>query len=197
MNCKQAQRLILSDAANSDVQRHLADCSDCRVAQQRALRLQQLLTVKRHETPGQHYFDGFLDNFHRRLATTTAPQPTFWQRCCARLRIEPVPRLRYGFAHALGVAFAVALVSRTWITADLPINHAAEDSIAPQIATSSLPAPQSMPRMIAASLPAQPAAPTALVFPALATRPGFDAPRYVLDRFSLTPASYEVANIHF
>lgn len=200
MDCKQAQRLILSDVANGDLQQHLRDCSDCRVSQQRALHLQQLLTVKRHETPGQPYFDSFLTNFHHRLAIETAPQPTVWQRVFTWLHIEPVPRLRYGFAHALGVAFAMALMWRGLVATDLPVNtdrRANQDFLTPELTTSTLPAPHSTPRMIASALPApQLQSPSALVMPAVTMR-DLSVPRYVLDRISLSPASYEVANIHF
>ena len=200
MNCKQAQRLILRDTANSDVQQHVRECSDCRVAQQRALRLQQLLTVKRHETPGTHYFDNFLHDFHHRLAAETAPRPTIFQRLCALVCIEPAPRLRYGFAHALGVAFAVALMWRGLVTSDLPVNTAQfsdRDLVTPTLTTASLPAPMSTPRKIAAALPApSPVAVSPLALPAPALR-DFTGPRYVLDRITVSPAGYEMANVNF
>jgi len=202
MDCKKAQRLIhdLGNGVSHDVQRHVSECSDCRVAQQRALHLQQLLSVKRHETPGQHYFDSFLGNFQRRLAAELAPPPTFWQRVFTRLHIEPVPRLRYGYAHALGVAFAVALVWRGLVATDLPVNAdrpADNDLLAPTLATSALPAPSSTPQMIASALPvSQPQSINPFVLPAISMR-DFNSPRYILDRINLSPASYEVASIHF
>ncbi|MEI6085317.1 MAG: hypothetical protein WCS70_13600 [Verrucomicrobiota bacterium] len=202
MDCQKAQRLIhdLGNGASLDVQRHVSECSDCRVTQQRALHLQQLLAIKRHENPGPHYFDNFLSNFHNRLAQETAPQPTVWQRVLARLHIEPAPRLRYGFTHALGVAFAVTLMWRGLVATDLPVNTTRSvdnDSLVPELTTSGLPAPHSTPRMIASALPSPTVPPaSAFLMPAAALR-DMSAPRYILDRISLSPASYELASIHF
>lgn len=194
MDCKKAQRLIQERgaAAGPEAHRHATECSDCRVTQQRALHLQQLLAVKRHETPGAHYFDNFLGDFHRRLAVATAPRPTLWQKICTRLHLEPVAQLRYGYAHALGVVFAVALVWRGLVSLDLPANIES-DVMAIK--------PTSTPRMLAAALPVHapvaPVANTPIVIPAAATRADFTAPRYVLDRINVSPANYEVASIHF
>jgi hypothetical protein len=166
------------------------------VAQERALRLQQLLAVKRHETPGSHYFDNFLDNFHRRLAAATAPQPTLWERICARFHLEPAPRLRYGFVHALGVVFALALIWQGLIASDLPV-ATSSDSTAPAFTNLPDPAPSSTPSVIASKLPASVLPPMHTLPAAPVVTRDFNSPRYILDRISLTPASYEVASIHF
>ncbi|MCG3147845.1 MAG: hypothetical protein PCFJNLEI_01286 [Verrucomicrobiae bacterium] len=202
MDCKKAQRSIheLGNSASPDVQRHVNECSDCRVAQQRSLHLQQLLAVKRHESPGQHYFDSFLTNFHHRLDRETTLPPTLWQRLCTRLHIEPAPRLRYGFVHALGVVFAIALMWQGLVATDLPVEAdraKGDDTFNVQIATGSLPVPSSTPQAIASALPApQPPPVHTLLTPSVSLR-DFNSPRYVLDRIALTPASYEVASIHF
>src|SRR5689334_1531558 len=108
MDCSKTQRLMndladgrLNESAAQSVQRHVAECSDCRVVQQRGLRLQQLLSVKRHECPGAEYFDSFLNDFHHRLALDPAPRLSIWQRFFNWIHVEPVFTIRYGFAHAL------------------------------------------------------------------------------------------------
>ena len=210
MNCDKAQRLgqdlaagRLTDGVARELQRHVNDCTDCRVTQQRAARLQQLLTVKRHEQPGTDYFDGFLGEFHRRLAHATTPQPTLWDRMLGALRIQNVPTLRYGFAHAFGVVIAAGMVLRGLVAADVGREVAQADLGfgAPHWqAASASPAPHSTPPKIASLLPRS-LEPTsgaggALILPVV-TPSEPSTPRYVLDRISLSPASYEVASIHF
>lgn len=207
MDCIKAQRYAadladhrLDEAAARELQNHLSNCSDCRVAQQRALRLQQLLSIKRRESPGAHYFDGFLYDFHRRLQV--APAPSWWSRALRVLHVQEAPMLRYGFAHACGVVFACGMILRAVITADVAGNSSALEI--PGFSTpnlqSTLPAPQSTPRRIASILPRQPdptsMAGSALIIPGL-SRGELNASRYVLDRISLSPASYEVASVHF
>jgi hypothetical protein len=211
MDCRKAQLLVedlaegrLTDAFARELQRHLADCTDCRVAQQRAARLQQLLSVKRHESPGPEYFDGFLHEFHRRVAIATAPRPKFWEQALAGLRIQNVPTLRYGFAHAFGVMIACGMVLRGLMTTDLAgdLAHAdgADLGALHLQAANAVPAPHSQPRRIAVTLPwsTEPVLPAsgALSIP-VAPQDEPSAPRYVLDRISLSPLSYEVASIHF
>ena len=211
MDCDKAQRLVqdltdgrLTDGVARELQRHVNDCTDCRVAQQRTARLQQLLSVKRHESPSPEYFGGFLHEFHRRLAVATAPQPKFWERALAALRIQNVPTLRYGFAHAFGVVIACGMVLRGLMTTDLASDVAQADAL--NFGTlhfqtaNALPAPHSQPRRIDGTLPRSvepvPTAGGALSIP-VAPRDEPSSPRYVLDRISLSPPSYEVASIHF
>lgn len=211
MDCDKAQRLVqdladgcLTDGVARELQRHINDCTDCRVAQQRAARLQQLLTVKRHEQPGQDYLDGFLGEFHRRLAHATAPQPTLWERMIGALHIQNVPTLRYGFAHAFGVVLALGMALRGLISADFSGDTSQSAGLSfgtPHLqAASALPAPHSTPPRIASLLPQsfEPAtsAGGALIMP-VETRSEPSTPRYVLDRINRLPASYEVASIHF
>ena len=191
MNCQKTKELLhdcadgrLAEPVARAVQRHVAECSDCRVFQQRELRLQQLLAVKRHETPGADYFDNFLGEFQRRLAVATAPRPTLWQQVCARLHLPSVLVMRPGYAQALGTALVVVLIWRGLAAVELPAGGERQDFTIPH----------STPRAIAAVLPDNPA--SAAVLPVL-TQVAFNAPRYVLDRIAATPVSYEVASIHF
>jgi len=182
MNCRQTKQLLhdftdgrLAESVAREVQRHVAECSDCRVFQQRDRQLQQLLAVKRHETPGPDYFNNFLVEFHQRLAEVTAPRATFWQRLSDRLRIEPLVVLRSGFMPALGAAFVVALLLRG---SALP---ARVESHTPNVA------------MLNATTVSTVEAPALLAV----AQTDFHTPRYVLDRITTAPASYEVASIHF
>ena len=189
MNCRKTKELLhdfadgrLTEMVALNVQRHLTECSDCRVFQQREHRLQQLLAVKRHETPGTAYFDNFLGEFHRRLAVETAPRPSYWQQLCQRLHLEPIPTVNFGYAHALGAAVALVLLWRGLASVELPTGGERQDFTASH----------STPRMIASALPAKPTETPVLAQVAL------NAPRYVLDRLAATtPASYEVASLHF
>jgi len=196
MDCRNTKQLLhdfadgrLAESVARDVQRHMAECSDCRVFQQRDMHLQQLLAVKRHEMPGAAYFDNFLSEFHQRLVAETAPRPSFWQQLCERLNIQPVPKLRLSYAHALGAAFALALIWRGLMLVESPSNVGRQDFAIPH----------STPQMIASELPTRSAELKLAdlpVFPILAGT-AFGAPRYVLDHIAATPASYEVASIHF
>jgi hypothetical protein len=169
-----------------------------------ARRIPTPLTAVRHERPGSEYFDSFLHEFHRRLAVDTAPQPGFWERALATLRIQNVPTLRYGFAHAFGVIIACGMVLRGLMTTDLASDVAQADphnfGTLHLQAANALPAPHSQPRRIAATLPrsVEPAltASGALSIP-VTTYDEPSTPRYVLDHIKLSPLSYEVASIHF
>src|SRR5262245_24976527 len=131
MNCDKAQRLsqdladgCLTDGVARELQRHLTDCTDCRVTQQRAARLQQLFTVKRHEQPRSDYFDGFVHEFHQRLNEAIMPRPRWWERTLNALHIQNALTLRYGYAHGFGVLLAFGMILRGFITADVPDSSA-------------------------------------------------------------------------
>ena len=121
MDCKKAQRLFddlshdrLSLERASEVRQHLADCTDCRVLEQRAARLQRVLALKRYERPSPEYFDNFLTEFHRRLLAETQPQMGWWKRALGGiddfLSAESMQVWRYGLASALGVTMVVGLM---------------------------------------------------------------------------------------
>ena len=216
MDCRKAQSLFddltdgrLAEAVARELQRHVAECSDCRVASQRAARLQQLLTLKRHEQPSPVYFDNFLSEFHQRLEAETAPRVSLWDRIVNNLAIEPVRTWRYGFSGAMGMALAVVLIWRGFNSPDVIPPADTDQAFAPNpahiLASSILPAPHSTPRSIAATLPDSlrtvrdevraSSAGSDVIIPV--TAPSASATRYVLDRIGVTPATYEVASIHF
>lgn len=210
MDCSKTQRLVqeiadgrLADGITRELQRHLADCTDCRVTQQRTSRLQQLLAVKRHEKPREEYFNGFLAEFHSRLSHQLAPRPTLWEQFLGAFRIQGLPAFRYGFAPAFGLLVAFGMILRGMVSTDSGNDSSPPSPFnfeSPHLSASAWPAPHSTPRRIASSLPrlAEPisAAGSALILP-VAPRGEPALPRYVLDRISLSPASYEVASIHF
>ena len=217
MDCGKAQRLLndladerLSENVARELHRHVEECTDCRVARQRAARLQQLLALKRFEQPSSNYFDTFLNEFHQRLEVETAPHTNLWERIINNLAIEPVRTWRYGFTGAAGVALAVVLIWRAFNPPDVTQSAEAQQTPTPTpahiLASSTLPAPHSTPQSIAATLPDS-SRPTRaesrtssagnVVIVPLAAHNDTSATRYVLDSIGITPASYEVASIHF
>ena len=213
MDCKKARRLFddladgrLAELVGSDLQRHIADCTDCRVLQQRAARLQRLLALKRYEQPSSQYSRLFLSEFHRRLEAETRARPGWWEQFLDSIIIEPARTWPYGFAGAAGIALAVGVLiwsgngraprDRRLVHEDRPTPIS---SPSPVLTAASVPAPHSLPRSIAATLPRSSDASSAgsvVIIPA-AARDDASAPRYVLDRITVTPASYEVASVHF
>jgi len=196
----------LQEPVAREVHRHLDECTDCRVAHQRAARLQRLLALKRHEQPGPAYFDSFLDEFHRRLDAETAPRASWWDRVRDSLTLEPTHLWRY----ALAGATAVVLVAGSFMVHRLAPAIAPVAAVAPPpvlVASESRPVLHSTPRLVNASysgagrgIDAESAALVApggvVIMPAAAHRDQ-SPPRYVLDRITVTPASYETASIHF
>ena len=200
MNCKKAQRLYdeladgrLPETQASELRRHVADCTDCRVTQQRAARLQQLLALKQYEQPPVAYFNNFLGEFHRRLDADQA-RGRWWERWASQLTLESAPIWRYGLA----TAAVVLLAGGVYWQAGQQMNSVARAD--PGHAPAAAPI-----RLAAATEPLLPidtprAAPHLassgpVIVPVADNGPG--APRYVLDRISVTPASYEAGNIRF
>ncbi len=213
MDCKKVQRIFddfaegrLPEATARQLSRHVEDCTDCRVMQQRAARLQQLLAVKRHEQPGAEYFSNFVGEFHRRLQAEADVRPAWWRRWAASFTVEPSLVWRYSFAGAMAVFFAFSIVSsRVILSAGRPAAadplQSAAGMASPLLAEASLPASHSTPTMAVASILPRSVQPSSagsvVIIPAAASSDNDEAnaPRYVLDR--ITPASYEVASIHF
>jgi hypothetical protein len=215
MDCQKAQLLFdelsqnrLDSETALRVRQHLADCTDCRVLEQRAARLQRLLALKRYEQPATGYLDGFLSEFHRRLLAETQ-RTAWWERGLGRidslLVVGTMRVWRYGVASAMGVAVVVGVM---WMSVR---QTNAPDSAADQTAAVN-------PSLVLADSQAAPApspsAPDSLVAPvpaSLPAVPGDDqfasagsvdlvqapAPHYVLDRIADTPVSYEVPSPHF
>jgi hypothetical protein len=191
MDCKHAQRLFddfaggrLCESDVAELRRHLADCTDCRVLQQRGARLRRLLALKRYERPSPEYWGEFLAAFHRRLAQT-APEASRWPAWQASPWLEHwlarSPELfRYGLAGAAALSLAI---SAAWW--GLPRLTQSPER------TAGLTAPE----IRAALPPATLRGPVTVILPADAGLT--NATRYVLDKISVAPASYEVASIRF
>ena len=211
MNCQTAQRLSesldaqrLDEGSARDVRQHLTECTDCRVQRQRAARLQQLLAVKRYERPHPQYFEGFLGEFHQRLAEAEA-RPRLWERLFGHPDSSRFPQWQYGLIGASAVALLLVAI---WVgprATDPSPSSAALPLVmySPvRLADASLPASpatlQSAPKLSAASVfersEITPAAGSVI---STAGRAGSGLPRYVLDRIAITPASYDVASISF
>jgi hypothetical protein len=221
MDCKKAQQLFddlwhqrLAPETAAQVHQHLADCTDCRVLQQRAARLQRLLALKRYERPSSAYFDNFLSEFHSRLLSETQ-RTGWWEQVLGRvddlLAVESMRVWRYRFASAMGVAVVMGVV---WMGVRQTSDHggavgqtaSANSSWVVTETEATLPPLHSTPSAIAAPIPGlwhatpadyQPAtAGRAVLVPAPA-RAEATVPRYVLDRISVTPATYDVPSVHF
>jgi len=126
MDCKKAQRLFddlaherLVPETAAHVRRHLAECTDCRVLEQRGARLQRLLALKRYERPAPEYFDNFHSEFHSRLLAE-AQHTGWWEQALGRienlLAIGSLRMWRYSVASAVGVAAVVGLM---WTSASV------------------------------------------------------------------------------
>jgi hypothetical protein len=210
MNCKQAQRLFdgqagdrLPESLAADLHKHLADCTDCRVQQQRAARLLRLLALKRYEQPAPGYFEGFAAEFHRRLAAEQRPPATSpienFLRGWDEILNEWLQLSRFGFAGAFGLVLALGLLWNGFHRPEPPVVSAPGQSAPAHLAEAVTPEPQSTPRAVVAELASQPVEAPAggVVLVSASPRAEPAAPRYVLDRVTITPASYEVRDVQF
>jgi len=219
MDCKKVQQLFddlsherLAPDVATQVRRHLADCTDCRVVEQRSARLQRLLALKRYERPTPEYFDNFLSEFHSRVLAE-AQRTGWWEQVLERiddlLAIGSVRTWRYSLAGAMGVAVVMSLM---WMsvrqTDDFAgtTGHTASADPSLVMADSLLPPPRSTPATIAAPLsdfarvaPAdyQPTTAGSVVLDSTPAHADSSAPRYMLDRIPVTSASYDVPNVQF
>lgn len=199
MDCSQVQHHLddlarnrLADPQAILVRHHLADCTDCRVLQQRGARLQRLLALKNYEQPAPAYFDNFLTRFHQRLAAEEA-RPTFWQRFFSFGDAELLGSWRVGLAGACGLALCAgllwiglrntneAIMSATPITVLSPVVFTDPAENEPQLRLSDFPRQNSGELLAIDTVAAAPA----------------PLPRYVLDRIAITPASYDVTRADF
>ncbi len=200
MDCRKVQRRLdefesgrLPTAQRRAMRAHLKDCTDCRVQQQRTIRLQRLLALKTYEQPGERYFDGIAADVHRRLAPgqiTESPVDRWLQQ----LGLDSFLSSRYGWASACAVLLIAGL---TWVglrnTSSLADRHRPMSS-EPVVLVETAP-------LIPPSWPAAPASSAGLGDGAVelvaAGRVPSGSPRYVLDRIGVVPASYEPAHIDF
>ena len=203
MNCRKAQRLVegryrrqRSESLELDLQQHLHDCTDCRVAQQRSARLQRLLSLKRYEQPDSHYFERFAGEFHQRLSAEMQDNGGWWSRWKTGLALPPFRAWSYGFATAAAISCSVAF----WWTAFHP---AAQQRLAANAAPDLLDSSQMvLPNSMSRPVPVPVYTPVhgfgtvsagpPLVLSSFANSSLTDAPPYVLDRLTVSPVSYEV-----
>ena len=211
MDCEKAQRLFddlsqerLAPELAAEMRRHLTDCTDCRVLQQRDARLQRLLALKRYERPAPEYFDYFLTNFHKRLLAETQPRTGWRPRVSELWSAGQVLVWRYGFASAMGVALATGVM---WMgLREMGDLGGGDQMVAVSSPLALRPVAESSPVNASLPLPDLSHLATAgydtpteenVVVPTAATRPEPSTPQYVLDRISVAPASYEVARVYF
>jgi predicted anti-sigma-YlaC factor YlaD len=219
MDCKKAQSLFddlsqnrLDPETAAQVRQHLADCTDCRVLEQRAARLQRLLALKRYERPASEYLGDFLAEFHGRLVAARQ-RTAWWERVLEHidglLAVGTMRVWRYGVASAMGLAVVVAVMWMSVRQTDVADNAAdqtaaANSSLVLAESAAELHPGRSVSGAMVTPMPVSLQAATGDdqsetvgsedQVPA-ATHPDDAVPRYVLDR--ITPASYEVASLHF
>lgn len=189
MDCKKAQRLYdelaegrVAEPMATELHRHLDECTDCRVLRHRAARLQQLLSLKRHEQPAPAYFNNFLADFHRRL-DVEAMRPTWRQRLVEAISVEIAPIWRYGLVGTCAGMLALGLVWKTYRPAPaVQLPQATLTASATTAALSESTGASSVQR---------------LAFVPAAWNPEDSRPQYVLERIAVTPASYETASVRF
>ncbi len=202
INCRQAQQWASDLARNrldepmaGRVRRHLEDCTDCRVRLERSIRLQRLLVLKRYETPPAPYMEGFLTEFHQRLAWADR------QRSWFQLQIEQTGWAwdKYITAHwqpitAIASVAAVVAIAGWWtVQYILPLTRISEPDQAQPLPVA----------IIVKQTPAPlPPVPEPAPIPSLHVAPApnrvaLSHTRYVMDRFTTTPASYETAQFDF
>lgn len=213
MDCKKAQRLFddlsrerLAFELAAEVRQHLGDCTDCRVLEQRAARLQRVLALKRYERPSPEYFNNFLTEFHSRLLAETQPRPAWWERVLGGiddfLSAEAMQVWRYGLASTLGVSMIVGLM---WMGLRPSEFAGASDQATASLMVTPFEPPASQSAPVASSLfPSLPhIAPVDYQLAmadnadAATARTASPTPQYVLDHISVTPASYDVPDVHF
>ncbi len=207
MKCHQVQRLFddlasgrLPEPLSQGVRQHLADCTDCRVQHQRMTKLQRLLALKRYERPAPDYFDSFLTDFKVRLEA----EPTrtgFWRRAFAAADLEPLLSWRYGLATAGCLIGALALL---WVgLGKSPATGSASApaiTVEPLIVTVGNPSPVSDDQLVSPRFelplthPVEVEPTISPGRPVLATTVAHhvSTPHYVLERVSITPATYDV-----
>ena len=217
MDCRKTQRLFdefadgrLSASVAERLQQHLTDCTDCRVAQQRAARLRRLLALKRYEQPAPSYFQGFLDEFRRRLQAESVSPADLWTRLKAQWQdfqtITPVWTLRYGLTGAAGVLLVAGIAS--WMVVHQTKPTVAQRATTPVVQNATgASTTGSSPMLVAQEDSSADLAPLArdvltdstthmVLVPATASAET-SAPRYVLDHLVITPASYEGPRVDF
>jgi len=90
------------------------------------LKLQQLLRLKRHESPGKPYFDHFLAEFHRYQRADLLESPSKWQEWKTNLTnflfARPVRTFAYSSSFATVVLLAVVGLSPSTAPSDKSVS---------------------------------------------------------------------------
>lgn len=96
-------------------------------------KLQQLLKLKRHESPGQPYFDHFLAEFHRYQRADLLETPSKWQEWKEYFRdllvARPARSLAYGSSFAAVAVLAVVGLSSSLVPTGEGLSLASDLSV--------------------------------------------------------------------
>jgi hypothetical protein len=144
--------------------------------------IQKLLRLKRHETPGQDYFNSFLHEFHRRQRAEMLRQPA-WKVALERLQTlfgGGMAFERFAYSGAVAAVLAIASVVSVNILKEpggVPARYAGVQMSAPAALLNT---------DIYVSAPAPAPAPAST---RRAYQAAFSQPSYVMD---VRPASYEL-----
>jgi hypothetical protein len=228
MNCEKVQSLFddaahgrLDEALARQLRQHLADCTDCRVQQQRAARLQRLLALKRYEQPPPGYYDNVVAEFHQRLAAETPPAGR-WARLAAWACAPVGPPSRGGpflsepplawlgsprlLAWAGACALAVVAGSSWFARQGASRPDVIAEALRQPEPVAVVPVDSAFATRLALA-PSHPIIPSPAATPAVSPDPLVELvaagppqpspPRYVLDRIAMTPVSYEMASANF
>jgi hypothetical protein len=181
----------LAEPLASQLRHHLADCTDCRVAHQRGIRLQRLLALKRHEQPPPGYFENFLHEFHQRLAAAEHP-PTLWERLRGSAALLRPATWQFGLTGACAIGL-IAILGWVGLRNSQEAIHATGELTGSALVVYAKPPPPPLELSLETAAPATQTLPGGLTLTtASAFRPTPPPPRYVLDEVPMTPVSYEV-----
>lgn len=142
--------------------------------------LQKLLQIKRMESPGKAYFDGFLDEFHRYQRTDLMVQKaSLWSRVCGRVEdlffFEPARAWTLCSGAAAALVVLVAVVASQMPEAGSASSVVVQsDVVVPQVAPQAAPVGRANVKLVSAS----------------SFERDFSSPRYATGQ---TPLSYDSA----
>ena len=114
MNCADCQRYSLENGPGElpeAVSAHLLECASCRKAHQRALSLQQLLSLKRFEQPDSAFETRNLARVQAAIRDLSPARTGWWAGILDALTGQPIPALRYAAA-----AVVLGLLGINWLS---------------------------------------------------------------------------------